>query len=234
MTKKYLNAMRSTALQAINHAGQGHTGMAISAIPLVYAIYQNMNISKTHPKWINRDRFVLSAGHGSMSMYSLFYLSGLLSEDDILHYRQEDSLTPGHPEIEPHNYIDCSTGPLGQGIATATGMAIAEKYLNYQYRKLKGLINHYTYVVVGDGDLQEGICYEAMSLAGKLKLNKLIVLHDSNDFQLDSAVKVVNSENLKKRVESQNWVYLTCDNDVKKLMLVLKKHKQVRNQPLLK
>ncbi len=216
----YLNAMRSVALQAIFNVQQGHTGMAISAIPLIYTIYaKNININSDDGKWINRDRFVLSAGHGSMSLYSLFFLSNLINLDEIKNYRQENSKTPGHPEYEnkSDNYIDCSTGPLGQGIASAVGMAIAEKYLANKWKKLKGLIDHYTYVVVGDGDLQEGVCYEAMSLAGKLKLNKLIVLHDSNDYQLDSAVNLVNNENLKKRVESQNWLYLKSNNDIENI-----------------
>lgn len=212
--KLYLNAMRSVALQAIYNAGQGHTGMAISAIPIIYTIYRNMNIEKSDPKWINRDRFILSAGHGSMALYSLFYLSGLIDLKDIKNYRNGSKITAGHPEITSDNYIDCATGPLGQGIANAVGMAIAEKYLANYWKKLNGIIDHYTYVVVGDGDLQEGICYEAMSLAGKLKLNKLIVLHDSNDFQLDSKVTAVNNENLKMRIESQNWKYLKCKNDI--------------------
>lgn len=217
---KYLNAMRSVALQSILNAGQGHTGMAISAIPLIYSLYtKNININIKDGKWINRDRFVLSAGHGSMSLYSLFFLSNLIDINEIKKYRQENSKTPGHPEFEKqrNNYIDCSTGPLGQGIANAVGMAIAESYLSKKWKKLNGLIDHYTYVVIGDGDLQEGVCYEAMSLAGKLKLNKLIVLHDSNDFQLDSSVVMVNNENIKKRVESQNWLYLKTNNSVENI-----------------
>lgn len=213
--KKFLNCMRSVALQSIMNAGQGHTGMALSAIPLIYTLYtKNINISNKNSKWINRDRFILSAGHGSMSLYSLFFLSGLLTIEDMKNYRQEDSLTPGHPEIENNNFIDSSTGPLGQGIANAVGMAISELYLRNRWKKLSGLIDHFTYVVVGDGDLQEGVCYESMSIAGRLKLNKLIVLHDSNDFQLDSDVKTVNNENIKNRIKSQNWDYYTCDNNV--------------------
>lgn len=230
---KYLNAMRSIALQSILNAGQGHTGMAISAIPLVYTLYtQNININVDDGKWINRDRFVLSAGHGSMSLYSLFYLSKLIDINDIKNYRQENSKTPGHPEFEKHkdNYVDCSTGPLGQGVANAVGMAIAEVYLSKKWNKLKGLIDHYTYVIVGDGDLQEGICYESMSLAGKLKLNKLIMLHDSNDYQLDSSVITVNNENLKKRVEAQNWIYLKTTNDIDSINECIQKAKR-NNKP---
>ncbi len=139
-----------------------------------------------------------------MSLYALLYLCGCLSLEDLHNFRQGSELTPGHPEYLTKNMIDATTGPLGQGIAMAVGMAIAEKYLAHQYHQCPHLIDHYTYVIVGDGDLQEGICYESMSLAGKLQLNKLIVLHDSNDYQLDSAVSTVNNENLQQRMEAQH------------------------------
>lgn len=209
MDKKYINAMRILSLQAIQVAKQGHVGMSMSAAPITYTLYtQHINISDKCPKWINRDRFVLSAGHGSMSIYSVLHFAGLLSLKDIKDFKTEDSKTPGHPEYEPKNYIDASTGPLGQGVAMAVGMAIAEKYLNNKFKELPGLINHHTYVVVGDGDLQEGISYEAMSLAGKLNLNKLICLHDSNNYQLDSSVDQVFNEDLQKRMESMHWNYI--------------------------
>lgn len=215
MNNKYVNAMRSLALQAIMKAGQGHTGMAMSACPINYTLYTKfINIAKGQPKWINRDRFVLSAGHGSMSYYSLLHFGGFLSLKEIKNHKQQGSLTPGHPEYEPNNYVDCSTGPLGQGVAMAVGMALNESYLRTKYSKL-GLINHYTYVVVGDGDLQEGISYEAMSLAGKLGLNKLIMVHDSNDCQLDAKVNEAFDENLKLRMESMNWEYIKSSNDPK-------------------
>lgn len=204
----FVNAMRSVAAQTIHNAKQGHTGMAMSSAPIIYSLYiSSMNISNVDSKWIDRDRMVLSAGHGSAILYSLFYLSKLISLNDLQNFRKKNSITPGHPEYEKNNFIDASTGPLGQGVANAVGMAIAEKYMNNRWKKLK-LIDHYTYVVAGDGDLQEGICYEAMSLAGKLNLNKLVLLHDSNDYQLDSAVSDVFNENLKKRCESCNWNYI--------------------------
>ncbi|AJQ45558.1 transketolase [Ureaplasma diversum] len=211
---RYVNAMRSLALQAIKNANQGHSGMSISAAPILYTLYKGlMTISKDEPKWFNRDRLVLSAGHGSMALYPIFYFASLISLDDIKNFRNDNTNTPGHPEVFANNYVDASTGPLGQGVSNAVGMAIAERYLANLFPTLKGLINHFTYCVVGDGDLQEGICYEAMSLAGKLELNKLIMIHDSNDYQLDSAVFDVNIENLQQRVESMNWNYLSCDNN---------------------
>ena len=214
MNSKYINAMKSLSVQAIKNAKQGHTGMAISATSLNYNLYTNfINIATEDPKWINRDRFILSAGHGSLSLYTLLHFSSILSLDEIKNYRQENSQTPGHPEYEKDNFIDASTGPLGQGLAMGIGMAFAEKYLSEKYSQLPGLIDHYTYIVVGDGDIQEGISYESMNIASLLKLNKVIVVHDSNDYQLDSSVELVNKENLKLRLESQNWFYQKCSNN---------------------
>lgn len=227
---RYVNAMRSLALQAIKHANQGHSGMSISAAPILYTLYKGlMTISKDHPKWFNRDRLVLSAGHGSMALYPIFYFASLISLDDIKNFRNDNTNTPGHPEVFENNYIDASTGPLGQGVSNAVGMAIAERYLANLFPSLKGLINHFTYCVVGDGDLQEGICYEAMSLAGKLQLNKLIMIHDSNDYQLDSAVLDVNIENLQQRVESMNWNYLSCDNNPENIHAMVAQAKSSKN-----
>ncbi len=211
---KFVNAMRSLALQAIMAAKQGHTGMAMSAAPINYAIYtKDMHIVAEDPKWINRDRFVLSAGHGSMSLYSVLHFAGLISLEEIKKHRQGSTITPGHPEYGPKNFVDATTGPLGQGIANGVGMAIAEKYIENQFPQLPGIINHNTFVVCGDGDLQEGISYESMSIAGKLGLNKLIILHDSNSYQLDSAVSEVNTEDIRKRVLSMKWDYRTTSND---------------------
>lgn len=210
---KYINAIRALGIQSIYNAKQGHPGMTISAAPLTYSIYtKNINITNIDPKWINRDRFVLSGGHGSMSLYPILHFCGVLPLEEMKNFRKQNSLTPGHPESYQTPYIDATTGPLGQGVSIAVGMAIAEKYLSNQYSDLKGLIDHYTYVVLGDGDLQEGISYESMSLAGKLKLNKLICLYDSNNCQLESKVETVNIENTKKRFESMDWYYQLVDN----------------------
>ncbi|RCJ02701.1 transketolase [Ureaplasma urealyticum] len=227
---RYVNAMRSLALQAINKANQGHSGMSISAAPIIYTLYKGlMTISKSHPKWFNRDRLVLSAGHGSMALYPVFYFSSLLTLDDIKNFRNDNHLTPGHPEVLSNNYIDASTGPLGQGVANAVGMAITESYLRAEFASLKGVVDHYTYCIVGDGDLQEGISYEAMSIAGKLKLSKLIILHDSNDYQLDSAVSDVNIEDLKMRVESMGWNYLKTDNNPENIFKAIAEAKWKKN-----
>ncbi len=217
---KYINAMRSLSIQAIEKAGQGHTGMAMSACPITYTLFTKfIKISKSSQKWINRDRFVLSAGHGSMSLYSPMHFAGFLSINDIKNHKKKGCKTPGHPEYEENNFVDASTGPLGQGVAMSVGMAIAEKYLS---KKFKSLINHYTYCLVGDGCIQEGISYESMSLAGKLGLNKLIVLHDSNDCQLDAKVNEAFNENLELRFKSMNWDYIKCLNDVESIELAIK------------
>ena len=231
MFNKYTKALISLSCQIIKNAKSGHTGMAISSSPINFALFtKHINISNCDPKWFNRDRFVLSAGHGSANLYSLFYFSGLLSLEDIKQFRKGNNNVAGHPEYSLNNYIDASTGPLGQGVANAVGMAIAEKYLNNKWKILNGLVDHYTYVLVGDGDLQEGICYEAMSLAGKLKLNKLIMIHDSNDFQLDSSVIDVNIEDIKLRVESQGWNYLSTDNNEENISFCIEKAKS-SNKP---
>ncbi|MGL4950632.1 MAG: transketolase [Mycoplasma sp.] len=228
----YVNAMRSLSLHALENSKSGHTGMAMSASPITYTVYtKHINIESTNPKWINRDRFVLSGGHGCLSIYTIFHFSGLISLDEMKAFRSGPKNVAGHPEYRQSNFIDASTGPLGQGIANGVGMAIAEKYLEKRWDTLKGLIDHHTFVVCGDGDLQEGISYEAMSVAGKLNLNKLIILHDSNEYQLDSDVKKVNIENIKMRVESQGWKYLTCDSNPKSIDLCIKLAKQSKDAP---
>lgn len=223
----FVNAIRSMGLQAIINAKQGHPGMAISAAPISYATYvAGINISSENPKWINRDRFVLSGGHGSMCLYPILHFCHLISLDEIQGFRQKISGMPGHPENISNPYIEATTGPLGQGLANGVGMAIAEAYLSSQYQQLKGLIDHYTFVLIGDGDLQEGISYEAMSLAGKLKLSKLIVLHDSNSYQLESSVETVNTENIATRVKSMNWNYVSCSNDPNEIIKAIKAAKK--------
>lgn len=228
----FTKSIISLGAQMINNAASGHIGMAISSAPIFNALFtRHLNISSIDPKWINRDRFVLSAGHGSAALYATLFFCDLLTIDDIKSFRKGSHNTAGHPEYSKTNYIDASTGPLGQGISNAVGMAIAEKYLANRWKMLDKLIDHYTYVLVGDGDLQEGICYESMSLAGKLKLNKLIVLHDSNDFQLDSSVSAVNIENLRERVESQGWNYYCTNNNVDNISFCIELAKKSIDKP---
>lgn len=234
LNHKAIGAIRYIGLKAIQEAKGGHVGMTISAAPITYILFTKfIKINPENGKWINRDRFVLSGGHGSMSLYPIFYFANLLTLDDIKKFKTEDSKTPGHPEYENDidNFIDASTGPLGQGFAMAVGMAIAQKHISNKLGKYSDLIDNFTYVICGDGDLQEGITYEASAIAGKYELNKLIVLHDSNKYQLDSSVEKVSIENLKQRFESNNWNYLKCSNDPKEIEAAIKKAQLSKSKP---
>lgn len=205
---KNLNAMRILGVETINKANSGHPGIVLGAAPIVYTLFTKiMNINPKNPMWFNRDRFVLSAGHGSALLYSALHLSGYnLSIDEMKRFRQINSLTPGHPEYMHTEGVDATTGPLGQGFAMAVGMALAESHLAERYNKSnQKIIDHYTYVLCGDGDLQEGVCQEAISFAGRYQLNKLIVLHDSNDIQLDGPVKIAQSENIQEKFLAAGW-----------------------------
>lgn len=214
MNKKDLlciNALRVLSVDCINKAKSGHPGIALGAAPILYSLYKNHLIQyNKDSKWINRDRFILAAGHGSILLYSLLHFLGYkITLEDLKNFRSFNSLTPGHPEYNHTDGIDATSGPLGQGIPMAVGMAMSEHILREKFNKddLK-LIDHYTYVLSSDGDLQEGVAMEAVSLAGHYKLNKIIVLYDSNDIQLDGEVKLANSENTKLKFESMNWNYL--------------------------
>ncbi len=206
-----INNMKALSLDMIDNAGSGHPGICLGAATILYTLYANhLNFNPENPKWYNRDRFVLSAGHGVPLFYSMLYMLGKISMDDVKALRQLNSITPGHPElITP--MVDMATGPLGQGIAGAVGMAIAERYLNSTYNKT--LINHYTYVLCGDGDLEEGISYEALALASRLKLNKLILLYDSNNVTLDASLDRTSSEDVVTRFKALNFNILTVNGD---------------------
>ena len=233
-----VNAIRCLSLAQIEKANSGHPGFPMGASPMAYVLFNK--ILKTNPKnenWFDRDRFVLSAGHGSAMLYSLLHLSGYdLSIDDLKQFRQKGSKTPGHPEYSHTKGVEVTTGPLGQGIGQAVGLAIAEKHMEALYNKnnLK-IIDHYTYVLCGDGDLMEGVSYEAMSLAGHLNLNKLIVLYDSNDICLDGSLSSSFSENVEKRVEAQNWNYLKVKdgNNLEEIYKAIIKAKENQNGPTL-
>ncbi|MEX5398327.1 transketolase [Streptococcus sp. ZJ93] len=209
MSNLSVNAIRFLGIDAIEKSKSGHPGVVMGAAPMAYSLFTNqLAINPQVPNWINRDRFVLSAGHGSMLLYALLHLSGFeeVSMDEIKNFRQWGSKTPGHPEYGHTAGVDITTGPLGQGIATATGFAQAERFLAAKYNKEGyNLFDHYTYVICGDGDLMEGVSAEAASYAGLQKLDKLIVLYDSNDINLDGETKDSFTENVRARYEAYGW-----------------------------
>lgn len=213
--EKIIDNLRSLSIDMIKEANSGHPGIALGAAPILYTLYaHHLNIDPKNPNYFNRDRFVMSAGHGSALLYATLYLAGYdITLDDLKNFRKINSITPGHPEYGVTPGVDMTTGPLGQGFASAVGMAIAERYLNSITNKYKkDLISYYTYVVCGDGDLMEGVSYEAASLAGELKLNKLIVLYDSNNITLDGETNKTTTENLTLRFSSVNWNIITVEN----------------------
>ncbi|WP_042164310.1 transketolase [Paenibacillus gorillae] len=206
-----IDTIRTLAIDAIDKANSGHPGMPMGAAPMGYQLFaKNMVHNPSNPTWINRDRFVLSAGHGSMLLYSLLHLSGYdLPIEELKNFRQWGSLTPGHPEVGHTAGVDATTGPLGQGVAMAVGMAMAEAHLGATYNKEGfNVVDHYTYSICGDGDLMEGISHEAASLAGHLQLGKLVVLYDSNDISLDGELSLSYSETVQKRFEGYGWQVL--------------------------
>ena len=218
-----INHLRSLSIDMISQANSGHTGIALGAANIIYTLYsRHMNISTMDATWINRDRFIMSAGHGSALLYANLYLAGYnISIEDLKKFRQLGSKTPGHPETKITPGVDFSTGPLGQGLASAVGVAIGEAYLNQKYRlpgknlmdKPRSFYDFNTYVLASDGDLMEGLSYEACSLAGHLGLGKLIVLYDSNNLTLDGNLSNCFSENIKERFESMGWHYQLVEDD---------------------
>lgn len=231
-----VSAIRSLSIAQIERANSGHPGIAMGAAPMAYSLWNRFLITNPKdPAWINRDRFILSAGHGSALLYSLLHLSSFdLSIDDLKNFRKCGSKTPGHPERTDTPGVEVTTGPLGQGIANAVGMAMAEKHLASLYNKPEfPLIDHYTYVICGDGDLMEGVSYESMSLAGHLNLGKLIILHDSNDICLDGNLSSSFSENIELRVKAQGFEYIRVDDgeDLEAISLAIEKAKKQINKP---
>lgn len=210
-----VNTLRMLSIDMIEKAKSGHPGLCLDAAPMAYVLWNNhLKTDPKRPNWINRDRFVLSAGHGSALLYALLHMSGYaVGLDDLKQFRQLDSLTPGHPEFGHTPGVDATTGPLGQGIGMAVGMALAEKHLAAQYNTAKyDLIDHRTYTIVGDGDLMEGISQEAINIAGKEKLNKLTVLYDSNDITLDGPLANGSVESQSLRFKGAGWNYLRVDD----------------------
>ncbi|MEF3273670.1 MAG: transketolase [Chloroflexus sp.] len=208
------NAIRALAIDAVQQANSGHPGMPLGMADAAYVLWTRfLRHNPADPHWPNRDRFVLSAGHGSMLLYALLHLSGYeLSLDDLKQFRQWGSRTPGHPEYHETPGVEMTTGPLGQGIATAVGMAIAERWLATKFNRVGfPIVDHYTYVIASDGDLMEGISHEAASLAGHLRLGKLIVLYDSNEISLVGPTKLAWSENVANRFAAYGWQVLYAD-----------------------
>lgn len=209
MSNVSVNAIRFLGVDAINKANSGHPGVVMGAAPMAYALFtKQMHITPEAPNWLNRDRFVLSAGHGSMLLYALLHLTGYedTSMEELKAFRQWGSKTPGHPEFGHTAGVDATSGPLGQGISTAVGFALAERFLAAKYNK-EGfpIFDHYTYAIAGDGDFMEGVSAEAASFAGHQKLDKLIVLYDSNNICLDGELDDAMTENVRARYEAYGW-----------------------------
>lgn len=210
-----INTIRTLSIDAIEKANSGHPGMPMGAAPMGYSLWTRfMNHNPKNPNWFNRDRFVLSAGHGSMLLYSLLHLGGYdVSMNDLKEFRQWGSKTPGHPEFGHTPGVDATTGPLGQGIAMGVGMAMAERHLAATYNKEDmELVNHFTYSICGDGDLMEGVSGEAASLASHLKLGRFIVLYDSNDISLDGDLDRSFSESIETRFKGYGWQYIRVED----------------------
>lgn len=209
MSNLSVNAIRFLGIDAIEKSKSGHPGVVMGAAPMAYDLFtKQMRVNPEVPNWVNRDRFILSAGHGSMLLYALLHLSGFqdVTMDEIKNFRQWGSKTPGHPEFGHTAGVDATTGPLGQGISMATGFAQAERFLAAKYnREGYTIFDHYTYVICGDGDLMEGVSAEAASYAGLQKLDKLIVLYDSNDINLDGETKDSFTESVRDRYNAYGW-----------------------------
>jgi transketolase len=233
-----VNALRALSIDMVEKAQSGHPGMPMGAAPMAYELWaKHMNHNPANPKWFNRDRFVLSAGHGSALLYSLLHLAGYgLTIEDLKGFRQWGSKTPGHPEYGHTVGVEATTGPLGQGVAMAVGMAMAEAHMAGTYNKENyNLIDHYTFSICGDGDLMEGVSAEAASMAGHMGLGKLIVLYDSNDISLDGQLSKAFTESVAKRFESYGWQYLRVEdgNNLEEIGQAIEKAKQDTKHPTI-
>ena len=233
--KDLSNAIRFLSIDAVEKANSGHPGMPMGMADVATVLFKNfLNFNPKNPNWLNRDRFVLSAGHGSMLLYSLLYLTGYknVSINDIKNFRQLNSICAGHPEYHPNTGIETTTGPLGQGIANAVGFAIAEEILKKKFGK--NIFNHKTYVLAGDGCLMEGISHEALSLSGHLKLKNLVLLFDNNSISIDGPTSLAVSDNFRKRFESYSWNYIEIDgHNEKQIFKALKKVQKAKKPTVI-
>ena len=231
-----IDTIRILSAEAVQKANSGHPGLPMGAAPMAYTLWaKNMTHNPRNPNWTNRDRFVLSAGHGSMLIYSLLHLFDYgLTMEDLKQFRQLDSLTPGHPEYGHTIGVETTTGPLGQGFANAVGMAMAQEYMASHFNKEDmNIVDHHVYSLVGDGCMMEGISSEAASLAGTLKLDKLIVLYDSNNITIEGATDLAFTEDVRKRFDAYGWqtLYVEDGTNVDEMDAAIKKAKQNQTQP---
>lgn len=235
LDKLSINAIRVLSADAIEKSKSGHPGLPLGAATMAYTLWSKMNHNGKNPNWDNRDRFILSAGHGSMLEYSLLHLFGYgITVEDIKNFRQVGSLTPGHPEYGHTKGVEITTGPLGQGICNAVGMAIAESHLAEKFNKPGyEVVNHYTYSIVGDGCLMEGISGEASSLAGTLGLGKLVVLYDSNNISIEGDTDIAFREDVAKRYEAYNWQVIKVNdgNDIEAIEKAIEEAKNETTKP---
>ena len=234
-----INTIRFLAVDAVQKANSGHPGLPMGAAPMAYVLWQQfMKFNPRNPKWVDRDRFVLSAGHGCMLQYALLHLTGFdVSLEDIKQFRQWGSKTPGHPENFETPGVEVTTGPLGQGVGNAVGLAIAEAHLAARFNKPgHTIVDHYTYVILGDGCNMEGVASEAASLAGHLKLGKLIMLYDSNHISIDGSTEIAFTEDVGKRYEAYGWHVQKVEDgnhDLKGIAAAIQKAKEVTDKPSL-
>lgn len=235
--QKVIDAIRILSVDAIQKANSGHPGLPMGAATIGFSVFNQMNVNPKNPKFINRDRFILSAGHGSMLNYALLHLFGFnLPMEEIKNFRQFGSKTPGHPEFNVTEGVETSTGPLGQGVANAVGFALAEAFLANRFNRDNfPVVDHYTYAIAGDGCMQEGIEYESASLAGTLKLNKLIVLYDKNNITIEGDINTAFSEDVGKRHEAQGWqvIYINDGQDAQAITDAINQAKGDKEHPSL-